>query len=136
MGRLSVPLLILMLALSIGACNRANDSAAAAGLHVTLVPAAEGVQGDHLIVKIDRRRGPAGHRCDGEPGRQHDPRRHGSCAHRKRLGRRRRRRRWHYVVPFGFTMLGDWIITAKIEQRDGEPLSEAFDVTATNSAIP
>ena len=135
MGRLSVPLLILMLALSIGACNRATDSTAAAGLHVTLVPATEGVQGDHLVVEIVN--------ADGLPVTDVTVSLEGNMTHAGMVpvltesvwdgadgsedGR--------YHVPFQFTMLGDWIVSVKIENRDGDHFSQDVDVTATDTAV-
>ena len=40
-----------------------------------------------------------------------------------------------YHVPFQFTMLGDWIITVKIERREGDPLKEDVDLLVTSEGV-
>lgn len=136
MGRLLVVLsLFLMLAFSLGACNRAGDSAAAAGLLVTLLPAAEGAQGDHLTVKIVDE--------SGEPVTDVTVSLEGNMTHAGMVPVFTESV-WDgadgaedglYRAPFQFTMLGDWIITVKIERRDGEPLSEDIEVTVERGTV-
>jgi hypothetical protein len=135
MGRLSFLLLSLILMLSMGACNRTNDNAAAAGLHVTLLPVADGIQGDHLIVEIVD--------DDGLPVTGVTVSLEGNMTHAGMVPILTESV-WDgadgdedgiYRVPFRFTMLGDWIISTKIENRDGEYFTQDIDVTATNAAV-
>lgn len=135
MGRLFVVLSLLMLAFSLGACNRADDSAAAAGLLVTLRPAAEGAQDEHLTVKIVDE--------DGEPVADVTVSLEGNMTHAGMVPVFTESV-WDgadgaedglYQVPFQFTMLGDWILTVKIVQRDGELLSEDIEVTVERGTV-
>ena len=135
MGRLSILLLLLILTLSASACNRTGDSALAAGLHTTLIPAAEGIQGDHVTIEIVD--------DDGLPVTDVTVSLEGNMTHAGMVpvltesvwdgadgsedGR--------YRVPFQFTMLGDWIVSVKIENRDGGRYSQDVDVTATSAAV-
>ncbi len=40
-----------------------------------------------------------------------------------------------YRVPFSFTMLGDWIITAAITQANGSTLHQAIQASAADSGV-
>ncbi len=139
MGRLFVLLLsvisTLFLMVSLGACNRTTDNAAAAGLHVTLRPAAEGIQGDHLIVEIVD--------DDGLPVTDVTVSLEGNMTHAGMVPVLTEsvwdgadgREDGIYRIPFQFSMLGDWIISVKIEERDGESFAQDIDVVATSSAV-
>ena len=132
MGRLFTALWLLIFALSIGACNRGGGSAAAAGLHVTLVPAAEG---DHITVEIVD--------SDGRPVTDAAVSLEGNMTHAGMVPVLTEgvwdgadgAEDGSYRLPFAFTMLGDWIITVKIERRDGDPLSEDIEVTVTGETV-
>ncbi len=139
MGRLFVLLLsvisTLFLMVSLGACNRTNDNAAAAGLYVTLLPAAEGIQGEHLIVKIVD--------DEGLPVTDVTVSLEGNMTHAGMVPVLTESV-WDgadgsedgvYRIPFQFSMLGDWIISVKIEDRDGESFSQEIDVVATSSSV-
>ena len=135
MGRLSVLLLLLILAVFIGACNRVNDNATAAGLHVTFFPAAEGIQGDHVSVEIVD--------DDGLPVTDVTVSLEGNMTHAGMVPVLTESV-WDgadgdedgiYRVPFRFTMFGDWIISVKIENRDGEQFTQDIDVTANDAAV-
>ncbi len=135
MGRLSILLLLLILTLSDQRVQSHRRQRAAAGLHMTLIPAAEGIQGDHLTVEIVD--------DDGLPVTDVTVSLEGNMTHAGMVpvltesvwdgadgsedGR--------YRVPFQFTMLGDWIVSVKIENRDGDRYSQDVDVTATSAAV-
>ena len=135
MGRLFLPLLSVILMLSVGACSHADDSAAAAGLHVTLVPAVEGIQASHVTVKIVD--------AEGQPVTDVTVSLEGNMTHAGMVPVLTESV-WDgadgdedgiYRVPFRFTMFGDWIISVKIENRDGEQFTQDIDVTANDAAV-
>ena len=135
MRRLSALLLSLILTLSAGACNRSADSWATAGLNVTLAPSPEGIQGDHLAVKIVD--------DGGQPVTDVTVSLEGNMTHAGMVPVLTESV-WDgadgdedgiYRVPFRFTMFGDWIISVKIENRDGEQFTQDIDVTANDAAV-
>ncbi len=40
-----------------------------------------------------------------------------------------------YTLPFGFTMLGDWILTVRVEQEDGTVITRDIDAQVTSEAV-
>ena len=120
--------------LTLSACNRSEASAAAAGLQVTLTPDTT-YPGSIMIVEITN--------DSGEPATDLAVSLEGNMTHAGMVpvltesvwdgadgvedGR--------YQVPFEFTMLGDWIITVKIERREGDPLSENVDLRVTSEGV-
>src|SRR5690606_18443221 len=40
-----------------------------------------------------------------------------------------------YTLPFGFTMLGDWILTVRVEQEDGTVITRDIDAQVTGEAV-
>ena len=135
MGRLSILLLSLLLMLSMGACNRTNENAATAGLHVTLRPATEGIQADHITVEIID--------DEGQPVTDVTVSLEGNMTHAGMVPVLTESV-WDgadgdedgiYRVPFRFTMFGDWIISVKIENRDGKQFTQDIAVTANDAAV-
>ena len=139
MGRLFVLLLSMVsaffLTLFMCACNRTPDDAAAAGLYVTLSPAVEGIQGDHLIVEIVD--------DQGMPITDVTVSLEGNMTHAGMVPVLTESV-WDgadgsedgvYRIPFEFSMLGDWIISVKIENRDGDRFTQDIDVLANSSAV-
>ncbi len=136
MFRVSLTILMLTLtAISMTACNRTNDSAAVAGLHITLTADALGFPGQGLVIQITD--------DDGQPITDVTVSAEGNMNHAGMVPVLTESV-WDgadgaedgiYHLPFQFTMLGDWIITVKIEQRDGTRLTQDFDVSATLGGV-
>jgi len=136
MFRFSLVVMTLALfATSMTACNRTNDSPAAAGLHVTLTADALGFPGKELAIQITDE--------SGQPVTDVTVAAEGNMNHAGMVPVLTESV-WDgadgaedgvYHIPFQFTMLGDWIITVKIEQRDGTLLTQGFDVSATLGGV-
>ena len=133
--RQSIIVLLLILTLSsLTACNRADKSAITAGLDVTL--SADGAYpGSTLTVQINDE--------TGQPVTDVTVSVEGNMTHAGMIPVLSESV-WDgadgsedgaYTIPFEFTMFGDWIITAKIEQRDGTILTQDFDASATLGGV-
>ena len=136
MFRLSLIVMTLALMTTpMTACNRSNDSAAAAGLHVTLIADALDFPGQELDIQITD--------DSGQPVTDATVAAEGNMNHAGMVPVLTESM-WDgadgtedgvYHLPFQFTMMGDWIITVKIERRDGTILTQDFDVSATSGDV-
>ena len=132
--RVIIALLLILTLSSLTACNRANPSAASAGLTVTLLTD-EAYPGSTLTVQISDE--------TGRPVTDVTVSVEGNMTHAGMIPVLSESV-WDgadgdedgtYTIPFEFTMFGDWIITAKIEQRDGTILNQDFDASATLGGV-
>ena len=127
---LTVALLLILMLSSLAACNRANENAAAAGLHVYLIPDAN-YPGSTLTVQITDE--------DDLPVTDVTVSVEGNMTHAGMLpvfsesvwDGADGREDGFYTIPFKFTMLGDWIVTVKIEARDGPIVTQDFNASVT-----
>jgi len=131
---LIVTLLLILTLPPLAACNRANESAASAGLHVNLIPDVI-YPGSTLTVQITDE--------DDLPVTDVTVNVEGNMTHAGMLpvfsesvwDGADGSEDGFYTIPFRFTMLGDWILTAKIEPRDGPIVTQDFNVSVTMSKV-
>jgi hypothetical protein len=125
---------LIVTAISLTGCDRPDNSLAAAGFQVTLIPDAV-YPGSFMTVEISD--------ADDEPVTDVTVSLEGNMTHAG-MAPVLTESVWdgadgvedgRYRVPFAFTMLGDWIITVKIEQREGDPLSEDIDLIVTSGGV-
>jgi len=136
MFRLSLIVMTLaLMAAPMTACNRSNDSAAAAGLHVTLTADPLSFPGKEIAIQVTD--------DSGQPVTDVTVAAEGNMNHAGMVPVLTESM-WDgadgaedgvYHLPFQFTMMGDWIITVKIERRDGTILTQDFDVSATLGGV-
>ncbi len=135
MGRQPLILLsVTWLLLAVAACGRANDSATAAGLAVTLLPDGR-YPGESIVVELRDE--------SGEPVTDVTVSLEGNMNHagmvpvltENVLDGADGREDGRYTLPFQFTMLGDWIITVKITPQDGAPLTTNIDLRAGAESV-
>ncbi|RIK40791.1 MAG: hypothetical protein DCC55_13935 [Chloroflexi bacterium] len=126
-------LLLIVLALLAGCAGR-STSAQPGDLRITLVPAPEGVSGSYLTVLVAD--------AAGTPVTDAAVRLEGNMNHAGMAPVLTERVRdeddgqvdGSYRVPFGFTMLGDWIITVTVERSEGTT-EQHIDVGVTEGAV-
>ncbi len=135
MGRqLHILLSVTWLLLAATACARADDSATAAGLAVTLIPDGS-YPGESLVVELRDK--------SGQPVTDVTVSVEGNMNHAGMvpvltetvLDGADGREDGRYTLPFQFTMLGDWVITVRVTPRDGPPLTTNIDLRAGPESV-
>ena len=127
--------LVVITLLALSACGQSDETGADVGLSIGLEAAPEGYSGSYLTVTVAD--------ADGAPVTDATVSLEGNMNHAGMvpvlteavLDEADGAADGRYQVPFAFTMLGDWIVTAKVELPDGTTASENIDVTATEANV-
>jgi hypothetical protein len=126
-------LIILSLGIILTACGRQGQ--AANDLQITLTPAPEGAAGTYLTVQVADAQGqPVTDATVSLEGNMN----HAGMAPVLTAGVQDAAdgvADGSYEVPFGFTMLGDWIITVKVVRPDGTESEQNLDVTVSDGVV-
>lgn len=127
--------LILLVLVLLAACGPADDAADTGGLVIDLEAAPEGYTGAYLTVAVAD--------AAGEPVTDATVSLEGNMNHAGMvpvlteavLDEADGAMDGRYQVPFAFTMMGDWIVTIKVERPDGTTATQNIDVTANEAAV-
>jgi hypothetical protein len=115
------------------ACGR--QTAAASDLQITLTPAPAGAAGTYLTVQVADQQGqPVTDATVALEGNMN----HAGMAPVITEGVQDQAdgaADGVYQVPFGFTMLGDWIITVSVARPDGTETEQNIDVTVSDGVV-
>lgn len=133
--RLVLMVSIVLVVIGLVGCGGQSGEGGDPNLQVTLIPAPEGVAGQTLTVQLAD--------AAGQPITDARVSLEGNMNHAGMVpviidpvpdnadgaidGR--------YVVPFAFTMLGDWIITVSIQQANGATVQQNIDVNVGEAGV-
>jgi hypothetical protein len=127
--------LMLLAGMSLAACGREKQTNNANSLQVTVIPAPEGKNGQYLTIQLADASGqPVTDSVVSVEGNMQ----HAGMAPVMANGVRDEAdgiKDGKYQVPFGFTMLGDWVLTVSVEKADGTKVQQDINVTASEQGI-
>lgn len=126
-------LLNLVILCLLAACGR--QTAATSDLQITLAPAPEGAAGTYLTVQVAD--------LQGQPVTDATVALEGNMNHagmapvitEEVQDQADGAADGVYRVPFGVTMLGDWIITVRVARPDGTETEQNIDVTVSDGVV-
>jgi hypothetical protein len=129
------PAVFVLLVLLLAACGPGGEATDTGGLVIRLAAAPEGYTGSYLTVDVTD--------AAGEPVTDAAVSLEGNMNHAGMvpvlteavLDEADGATDGRYQVPFSFTMMGDWIVTVKVERSDGTTATQNIDVTANEANV-